>query len=79
MRNQAFFSLDFGLPTAQVRDIVQQCLTARKRTGPVQVGAFNRIGRAITCTVVCSPLKPGNEADKHRAGAVLLMEETYPG
>jgi two-component system, chemotaxis family, CheB/CheR fusion protein len=75
VRNQPFFSLDFGLPTAEVRNIVQQCLAVRKRTGPVQVAAFNRIGRAITCTVVCSPLKASNEGDKD--GAVLLMEETY--
>ncbi len=78
VRNQPFFRLDFGLPTDQVRDIIQRCLTARKRTGPVSVGAVNRIGRAITCTVVCSPLKPSGEGDKDGDGAVLLMEETYP-
>ena len=78
VRNQAFFGLDFGLPTADVRDIVQQCLASGKRAGPVQVGAINRIGRAITCMVVCSPLKAGSDGDKDRDGAVLLMEETYP-
>jgi two-component system, chemotaxis family, CheB/CheR fusion protein len=77
VRHQPFFSLDFGLPTAEVRDTVQQCLASGKRTGPVQVGAVNRIGRAITCTVVCSPLKPIGEVEKDRDGAVLLMEETY--
>ena len=79
VRNQAFFSLDFGLPTMEVRDIVQQCLASGKRTGPIQVGAVNRIGRTITCTVVCSPLKASREGDKEGDGAVLLMEETYPG
>jgi two-component system CheB/CheR fusion protein len=77
VRNQTFFKLDFGLPTADVRDIVQQCLASGRRTGPVQVGAVNRIGRAITCTVVCSPLKGGSVGDSE--GAVLLMEETNPG
>jgi two-component system CheB/CheR fusion protein len=77
VRNQAFFKLDFGLPTANLRDIVQQCLASGRRTGPAQVGAVNRIGRAITCTVVCSPLKGGSVGDTE--GAVLLMEETYPG
>jgi len=78
VRNQGFFGLDFGLPTADVRDIVQQCLGSGKRAGPVQVGAINRIGRTITCTVVCSPLKASSDGDKDRDGAVLLMEETYP-
>jgi two-component system, chemotaxis family, CheB/CheR fusion protein len=73
VRNQPFFSLDFGLPVASVRDVVQQCLTFGRRTGPVQVTAINRIGRSITCTVTCSPLdgKPDGDGD----GAVLLMEE----
>jgi two-component system CheB/CheR fusion protein len=78
VRNQPFFGLDFGLPTAEVRDIVQQCLESGKRAGPVQIGAINRIGRTITCTVVCSPLKANSDNDKDRDGAVLLMEETYP-
>ena len=77
VRNQPFFLLDFGLPTVEVRDIVQQCLSAGQRTDPVRVAAVNRIGRTITCTVVCSPLKPSGEGDKDGDGAVLLMEETY--
>jgi two-component system CheB/CheR fusion protein len=76
VRNQPFFGLDFGLPTAEVREIVQQCLAGGRRTGPVQVAAINRIGRAITCVVVCSPLKASG-GDKDGDGAVLLMEETY--
>ena len=76
VRNRAFFRLDFGLPTADVRDVVQQCFASGRRTGPVQVGAVNRIGRTITCTVVCSPLKGGAQGDTE--GAVLLMEEASP-
>jgi two-component system CheB/CheR fusion protein len=79
VRNQAFFNLDFGLPTAEVRNIVQQCLASGKRTGPAQVRAVNRIGRTITCMVVCSPLKGNRQSDKGGNGAVLLMEETHPG
>ena len=71
VRNQAFFSLDFGLPTAQVRDVVQQCLASGRQTSPVQVGAINRIGRTITCLVTCSPLDDKGDGD----GVVLLMEE----
>ena len=75
VRNQPFFNLDFGLPVASLRDIVQQCLTSGRRAGPVEVAAINRIGRSITCMVTCSPLKDKGEGDGD--GAVLLMEEIY--
>src|SRR6516162_5641952 len=71
--NQPFFQLDFGLPTGEVRGIVNECLATGRRTGPVQVVAINRIGRTITCTVTCSPLKGSSDGE----GAVLLMEEVY--
>ena len=73
VRRQAFFALVFGLPTAEVREMVQECLETGKRTGPLQVKAINRIGRTITCTVTCSPLKSNGAGE----GAVLLMEEGY--
>ncbi len=73
--NQPFFQLDFGLPTGEFRGIVNECLASGRRTGPVQVAAINRIGRTITCTVTCSPLKGDSDAE----GAVLLMEEVYRG
>jgi len=71
--NQVFFQLDFGLPTGELRGIVNECLATSRRTGPVQVVAINRIGRTITCTVTCSPLKGKGDGE----GAVLLMEEVY--
>ena len=73
VRHQPFFNLVFGLPTGEVRELVHQCLTSGRRTGPVQVASINRIGRSITCTVTCSPLKGDGEGE----GAVLLMEEVY--
>ncbi len=73
VRQQPFFNLVFGLPTGEVRDLVHQCLTSGRRTGPIQVAAINRIGRTITCTVTCSPLKSTGDGE----GAVLLMEELY--
>jgi two-component system, chemotaxis family, CheB/CheR fusion protein len=71
--NQGFFQLDFGLPTGELRGIVNDCLASGKRTGPLQVAAISRIGRAITCIVTCSPLKGNRDGE----GAVLLMEEVY--
>jgi two-component system CheB/CheR fusion protein len=73
VRNQPFFSLVLGLPTAQLRGIIEECLASGLRSGPVQLSAINRIGRTITCTVTCSPLK----SDGGGEGAVLLMEEVY--
>ena len=66
---QPFFSLDFGLPTHLIRDAVTKCMNSAGQLQDAQVNALNRRGRAITCTISCSPL---NEA---RNGVVLLMEE----
>jgi two-component system, chemotaxis family, CheB/CheR fusion protein len=73
VRNQPFFNLIFGLPTAEVHGVVQECLATGRRAGPIHVAAINRIGRSITCTVTCSPLKSNGAGE----GAVLLMEELY--
>jgi two-component system, chemotaxis family, CheB/CheR fusion protein len=72
VRGHVFFNLDFGLPTGQIHQMVQECLASGKRTGPVQVDAVNRIGRAISCVVTCSPLDHAESVD----GVVLMMEET---
>ncbi|MET8471089.1 CheR family methyltransferase [Streptomyces sp. NPDC006422] len=67
--NEAFFGLDFGLPTKELREAVEACIRDRKRGAPVVIAAVNRLGRSISCTVQCSPF------DGHRGGVVLLMEE----
>ena len=69
VHEQPFFGLDIGLPTSQLRDAVNECLTLGQRTAPVLVESVNRRGRTITCSVSCSPLE--RQAD----GVVLLMEE----
>jgi two-component system CheB/CheR fusion protein len=74
VRGQPFFKLAFGLPTSEMREIVQECLETGKRTGPLQLVSINRIGRTITCTVTCSPLKSSGDGE----GVVLLMEAFYP-
>ncbi|GAA2240295.1 chemotaxis protein CheR [Streptomyces ruber] len=64
-----FFRLDFGLPVDELRAMVQECLDTAERCGPVHIPSVNRIGRTITCAVVCTPF------DGHNGGVVLLMEE----
>ncbi|WP_378738999.1 CheR family methyltransferase [Nocardia brasiliensis] len=69
VQQQAFFALDFGLPTQRLRESIRRCLETRHREGPVGIPSVNRIGRSITCAVTCSPL------DGTPDGVVLLMEE----
>jgi two-component system, chemotaxis family, CheB/CheR fusion protein len=71
VHRRSFHDLDFGLPTDQLREIIQHTTEARRRLGPVNVSAVNRIGRTITCAVFCSPL------DREGGGVVLLMEESH--
>ncbi|MFK8849039.1 PAS domain-containing protein [Streptomyces sp. Ac-502] len=66
--DEPFFSLEFGLPTEMLRPAVEKCLESGKRTSPSRVSAVNRIGRSITCNVLCSPF------DRHNGGVVLLLE-----
>ena len=69
VQDEPFFSLEFGLPVTQLRDLVERCVRERRRTGPVEVPAVNRRGRSLRCRVICSPL------DGVTDGVVLLMEE----
>ncbi|WP_320784794.1 CheR family methyltransferase [Streptomyces sp. CRN 30] len=70
---QPFFDLDFGLPTEDLRSVVERCLESRKRSGPVGLQARSRIGRPFTCDVFCSPF-----GGRH-GGVVLMMEESRSG
>nr|WP_246461872.1 CheR family methyltransferase [Nocardia transvalensis] len=69
VHQQYFAALDFGLPTESLNENIQQCLKSRRRSGPVDIPAVNRIGRSIVCAVTCTPM------DGIRDGVVLLMEE----
>ncbi len=68
---QPFFGLDFGLPIAELRTVIDECRASQRRTGPIELAAVNRIGRSIVCSIACSPL------DGHGGGVVLLMEELH--
>ncbi|WP_199856582.1 CheR family methyltransferase [Nocardia suismassiliense] len=72
VQRQAFFALDFGLPTRLLHETIQRCLKTGRRDSPVEVPAVNRIGRSIICAVTCSPLAGT------RDGVVLLLEEVLP-
>jgi len=72
VHDQAFSSLDFGLPTGTLMETLNACVSGRQ-THPLEVVAVNRRGRTITCVVSCSPLHGVGD------GVVLLMEEVRPG
>ena len=69
VQDQLFFSLDFGLPVAELRELVRSCQSTGRRLAPVELRAVNRRGRTITCTVSCSPMAGP------LPGVVLMMEE----
>ncbi|MGW7073206.1 CheR family methyltransferase [Streptomyces sp. NPDC054855] len=68
-----FLSLDFGLPTEKLRELIPECVASGERSGPVVIPAVNRIGRRIDCSVICSPF------DARSGGVVLLMEDIKAG
>ncbi len=63
-----FFGLDFGLPVDRLRSAVERCLVSGRRSEPVGIPAVNRLGRAVLCTVTCTPF------GERRTGVVLFME-----
>ncbi len=63
-----FFVLDFGLPTAGLREAVETCNETGRRSGRVEVEAVDRKGRPLVSSVSCSPLRGQG------GGVVLLME-----
>ncbi|WP_410604921.1 CheR family methyltransferase [Amycolatopsis sp. lyj-90] len=68
---EGFFALDFGLPTAGFRDVVELCNETGQRAAQVEIDAVDRKGRPLLASVSCSPLSgPG--------GGVVLMTEKRP-
>ncbi|GAA4399829.1 CheR family methyltransferase [Tsukamurella soli] len=65
----AFFKLDFGLPTVELRDAVARCLSTGRRVRSVPIQAVDRKGRTIACSVSCAPM------DEDSGGVLLMMDE----
>ncbi|WP_037318657.1 CheR family methyltransferase [Amycolatopsis orientalis] len=66
---QDFFGLDFGLPTTELRDVVDACNETGHRAAQVEIDAMDRRGRPLVASISCSPLRgPGG-------GVVLLIEK----
>src|SRR5262249_30869723 len=67
-----FLNLDIGLPVERLRDPIRACLSGSSRSQQLVLDATNRRGRALKCTVTCSPLDATGTAAPR--GAILLMD-----
>ncbi|OKH31095.1 chemotaxis protein CheR [Calothrix sp. HK-06] len=69
---QHFMTLDIGLPIEQLRIPLREILTEQSNYYEIVLDAINRRGRAIHCSVICTPLlRTGTDI----RGVILLMEE----
>jgi two-component system CheB/CheR fusion protein len=72
---QSFLDLDIGLPVAELRQPILDCLQDGKQAQEMLLEGVNRRGRAISCRVTCTPLGNGRRPN----GVILLMEEALSG
>ena len=68
---QHLLNLDTGLPLTPIVPLLRAALAGESEDGQVVVNATNRRGRAIRCTVTCSPLRDLSGAVR---GAILVMD-----
>jgi len=68
-------NLDIGLPVAQLRSPIRDCLNSELVYQEVLLEATNRRGKTVSCKVTCTPLV--NFSQQIR-GVILLMEEVTP-
>ena len=72
VRGRSLFSLDIGLPLAQLQEPLRACLAGEGPMGPLLLQAINRRGRTITCEVRCVRLEtPGSRAVR----LAVIMED----
>jgi len=68
-----FFSLDIGLPVADLHQPIKEVLSGGTQHKDVVLQAITRKGRSVECRVSVSPLLGG---DRSVTGVILLMEDT---
>jgi two-component system CheB/CheR fusion protein len=71
VKGQSFLSLDIGLPVAQLRDPIRDCLTENGDRQELFLEAINRRGRPIQCHLSLNPLVG---LKQERQGVIILME-----
>jgi two-component system CheB/CheR fusion protein len=71
-RGRHLLNLDIGLPLERLRSMLKSCMGDHSGEQVLRLEAVNRRGKAIKCTVNCTPLKG---ADGDIQGAIVWMEE----
>src|SRR6185436_16336652 len=73
VRGKSLLNLDIGLPVAELRGVIRECLNGDGGSNGTEVDAVNRRGKTVRCRIDCSPLL---SADGQRAGVIILMDES---
>ncbi|MEJ2710278.1 MAG: CheR family methyltransferase [Anaerolineales bacterium] len=67
-----FLNLEIGLPVTELKRSIQTCLTGKTQKDRMILDAHNRIGKAVRCEVIVTPIE--NKRKLHKSeGAILLM------
>ena len=72
VRGKSLLNLDIGLPLAELRSVIRQCMTGETGSAETEVDALNRRGKSIRCRIACSPLVG---TGGRRDGVILIMDE----
>jgi two-component system CheB/CheR fusion protein len=72
VEGEDFFSLDIGLPVAELREALEAAVSTSAESTDVTLEAVNRRGRAFACEVRVMPLF---SADRGLFGGIVLMRE----
>jgi two-component system CheB/CheR fusion protein len=70
VQKQPFLDLDIGLPVAELRKPILECLADGSQIQEVVIPGINRRGRSFSCRVTCMPLVNG----RRHTGVILAME-----
>jgi two-component system, chemotaxis family, CheB/CheR fusion protein len=73
VRGLHFMMLEIGLPVQVLAKPIRSCLAGDSTSEQVSVPAINRRGKAISCTVTCTPMN--GSADGRIRGVIVVMEE----
>lgn len=75
VRGKNFLNPDIGLPVAQVKHAMWDCLSEKTEYAKVALEATNRRGKTIQVEVSCTPLRG---PDHTMQGVILMIQEKRP-
>ncbi len=75
VKDHNFLDLDIGLPVAELRQPLRDCLMGGVKKD-LELDGINRRGKALRCHVRCTPFLGRMEGRTEIEGVILLLEET---